>query len=41
VLPRDRTGREGKGEGIEVVVVLCADDVRFLEGDEVWGSWLV
>lgn len=38
VMPRKRQQRR---EGIEVVVLLCEDDLKFLEEDEVWGSWLV
>jgi hypothetical protein len=38
VMPRRRQKR---GEGIEVVVLLCEDDLRLLEEDEIWRSWLV
>ncbi|KAK4451959.1 trichothecene 3-O-acetyltransferase [Podospora aff. communis PSN243] len=37
VLPRKREGREEK---IEVVLLLCEEDLEFLEGDEVWRSWV-
>ncbi|KAK0652348.1 transferase family-domain-containing protein [Cercophora newfieldiana] len=39
VLPRKRTGEDVRG--IEVLLLMCEEDLRFLEGDEVWRSWLV
>jgi trichothecene 3-O-acetyltransferase len=38
VLPRKRG--EGREEKIEVAVLLCEEDLKFLEVDEVWKSWV-
>ncbi|KAK0619737.1 transferase family-domain-containing protein [Immersiella caudata] len=40
VLPRKREDVGGEGN-VEVVVLVCEEDMKFLERDEVWNSWVV